>query len=1781
MSATIDILRGELERLFELDDLKRLSNDLLGLSPDEIGGTGGKGTFARALVEKCRAEDALPALAEAIRLSKADMKDGIDLWATVGEELSPGTTLSSFKISRKIGEGGIAWVYLGERRSNGSPDEVEQVAIKVLRTVYASDRPAAKRWLTLARAMARIEHRNLGRIVEVGELPDGRPWTATRYLDASTLARRLARSGPMHFNEARPIFRGVLAALEALHARGIAHGGVKAENIFIVRSAAGDGSRAEPSGVLVDAGADRLIARPPLEGIDRSGVVAFVGTPKTMAPEQARLGRATPSADVYALACVLYEALTGRPPFVGPSAIDVIALHLTQPVDPPSRHAPRGWVTKELDAILMKALAKDPAERYRSAAEFREALEALGRTSLRLAAQAKKELDVAAFERAKNALLASPADEELAMELERVVEPSAEWGRAVEVFEEAARTAEDVGAQKSLLFRVARLRETELADPKGAEAAYRTILELDPGDEIARVALEELKRQAGDTEGLVELLLERSEREKEASERARILREIAELYEHELHDRDNAFIAWLHALAGDPGDERTQREIERLAGSDVRAWNEALTTLHEAVQRTEDRTTKVALYALMGRWYLEQLGRPDFALNCYGQALTLDPANEAALAGITDLYRKSQSWPELAQTLLRRAEVSTSPARARDFLAEAADILYRKLNEPERAAEIFERILAADPAHPKATESLELIYSERKDWTSLVALLERKAESQQGPERLETLASLAEILEDRLSDSERAIAAYRRIVAIDPQHLGALKGLERTLARVGRFSELLEVLRRQLEVVATPRQKIALYERIGAVLEEEFVDHAKAAEAYEQVVAIEPGHEAANAALERIYRHLHRFPELAATLERHGRESGDDERRIALWLQAARVLMVEVGAPDRALAVAERVLTLDPQHGEALDLVARLRAQIGDAKAALEAVERLAEAERDPVKKAELWVRAGRLLEDAGDQDGAIVRYKAALDAHAENAAAASALRSIYAKRGDAHGAAELLLREIAITAGAISKAKLYAELGAVRRDRLGDLRGAREAFAKALELDPTCTPAARGLGDLAFESGDFAEAVKHYEPLLARTGEMSEEVAREVSIRCGDAFRKLAQYDKAQRAYLHAKSFAPGDREVLERLAAVTFEAGEADEAAEMYREILARFGDALVGVDRGWVLYRFGEALRRSHQLDEAERALEQAAILLPSETAPLAALKQVFAERGDWEKVIQTLRRQMEGASDEARFQLLVEMGDVFLQRLGDKQRASKSYLAALEIRGDDRNVLTKLMAIYSETKDWSRLVEVILRIAELVEDPHQLAKYYNTAAAISHHELKRLDEAADYYEQALEHSPALVKAFEGLVAVLTERTDWARLEKAYRNRIQKLESSAKPEELAHLWDALGEILHHRLNRLADAVEAFEEAQRRDPSNRRRAEQLADLYASDPKRWFSKAVALHQQLLSMNPYRIESYQALRRLYTEARRPDESWCLCQALTVLKNADPDEEAFYRKHRSRKPAAAKEAITEEAWSKLVNHPDQDPLLTEIFNIVAPAVIAVRSQPLSAYHLDPSMRRGVAHDGSEMARMLHYAAGVTRIPLPDLYDRDDDPGGLSFVLTNPPAIGLGQAARVGGPPQALAFVAGRHLTYFRGGSLLRHFVPTGSGLRAWLLAAIKTVLPQFPIPGDFLGSVSEHLAAFKAHLAGPQQETLRSLVQKLLSAAPELDLKRWSAGVDLTADRVGFILANDLEIATAIIRASPEESSAVSQKDRLRELYLYSVSEQYLALRHKLGIAIGD
>ena len=267
-------------------------------------------------------------------------------------ELASGTALGAYVITARIGRGGMASVYQAHH-----PALDRNVAIKVLWESLADQPGFLERFRREARAASRLRHPNILTVYDFGEA-DGIAYMVTELLPGGTLADRLGRTLP--FTEVLRVLRAIGSALDAAHEAGLIHRDVKPSNILYTR----DG---EP--VLADFGIARVAEAE--EQLTVQGTL--IGTPHYMAPEMAsgeQVGRAS---DLYSLGVVLYEMLAGEPPFPRPTPIAVVRAHIHEPPPPLSMRNPP--LSPEIDAVVARALAKRPAQRYRSGAALAAAFE--------------------------------------------------------------------------------------------------------------------------------------------------------------------------------------------------------------------------------------------------------------------------------------------------------------------------------------------------------------------------------------------------------------------------------------------------------------------------------------------------------------------------------------------------------------------------------------------------------------------------------------------------------------------------------------------------------------------------------------------------------------------------------------------------------------------------------------------------------------------------------------------------------------------------------------------------------------------------------------------------------------------------------------------------------------------------------------------------------------------------------------------------------------------------------------------------------------------------------------------------------------------------------------------------------------------------------------------------------------------------------------------------------------------------------------------------------------
>jgi eukaryotic-like serine/threonine-protein kinase len=280
-----------------------------------------------------------------------------------------------FQILQKIGTGGMGSVYKALQ-----PEMNRMVGVKILHPKLTNRKDLVSRFRREARAMSHLTHPNTVKVFLYGELEDGSLYIVMEFLDGKNMNQAVRSEGPLPMERALNILIQVCGALEEAHRAGIIHRDLKPENIFLCQQ----GGMTDYPKVL-DFGLAKVTEREMRPGsliLTQEGMV--FGTPEFMSPEQAQGKTLTPASDIYSLATILYEALTGKLPFDAKGAIDFLQLHVTGRPIPLSERVPGKTFPPLLDAVIARALAKKPEDRFASAADFASAIHTVlkGETSL-------------------------------------------------------------------------------------------------------------------------------------------------------------------------------------------------------------------------------------------------------------------------------------------------------------------------------------------------------------------------------------------------------------------------------------------------------------------------------------------------------------------------------------------------------------------------------------------------------------------------------------------------------------------------------------------------------------------------------------------------------------------------------------------------------------------------------------------------------------------------------------------------------------------------------------------------------------------------------------------------------------------------------------------------------------------------------------------------------------------------------------------------------------------------------------------------------------------------------------------------------------------------------------------------------------------------------------------------------------------------------------------------------------------------------------------------------
>jgi serine/threonine-protein kinase len=270
---------------------------------------------------------------------------------------------NQYRLRDEIGAGGMGEVYLAEHRLLKRP-----CALKVIRPERAGDPRSLERFEHEVRATARLSDPNTVEVYDYGRTADGTFFYVMEYLHGLSLDELVGRHGPLPPGRVIYLLRQACAALAEAHAAGLIHRDLTPANIFAARR-----GRRYDFVKLLDFGLVKAVASRHEAAPSWGEIVC--GTPQYMAPEQITGDRAVDRrCDLYALGGVAYTLLTGRPPFVGETATQIMNAHVREPVVPPSRHRPE--IPPDLEEVVLRCLAKDPNRRFQGAEELETVLAA-------------------------------------------------------------------------------------------------------------------------------------------------------------------------------------------------------------------------------------------------------------------------------------------------------------------------------------------------------------------------------------------------------------------------------------------------------------------------------------------------------------------------------------------------------------------------------------------------------------------------------------------------------------------------------------------------------------------------------------------------------------------------------------------------------------------------------------------------------------------------------------------------------------------------------------------------------------------------------------------------------------------------------------------------------------------------------------------------------------------------------------------------------------------------------------------------------------------------------------------------------------------------------------------------------------------------------------------------------------------------------------------------------------------------------------------------------------
>ncbi len=844
-----------------------------------------------------------------------------------------------------------------------------------------------------------------------------------------------------------------------------------------------------------------------------------------------------------------------------------------------------------------------------------------------------------------------------------------DWVALVELYQNAVKARRGSDDDLGMVLQIAMLLWKHVGDLDQAEEYFRRVRKIEPGHPAALDFYREYYPAKGEHQKLLRLLrqVEKSPRARSSSDAsAQLGVEIAELAEQQ-NNPEKAIEAWKQLLRNDPPDDiaaQARTALGRLYRR-TEKWNALLDLMKDEIDRTpdDDVAGKVAKLHDVVEIYRDKLRLDVMVINTYNAILKIDPDNRRATDELASKFRALGRWNDLIAVLTRKSEApDLSNLERVTLLREIADLWSERFGNFANAIRPLERILELSPGSADfgtALTQLKEIYTKRRQWRALIDVLGREASVLPPGDKRHKQAEMARLASDRLGDTRLAIEINNAILSEHgPDQAETLASLASLYDREKRWLALAEILHRQVKT-ASNREAIALYEKLGQVYADRLSAPQAAAEAWQEILNLEPSHARALRTLRELYATAGDF----AGLERLYKQLGQEDDLVDALLGIADRLDVKA----QRLPLVERAAQLAQQQAEAIAETGANPGTGAEGDATPTAIP--TELSSGPLRSSRRY-RTG-VGDSPAEQalDRARQVWERVLAVESQHVGAASALAPIYEKQEK--WAKLITVLEIEIGGAADTPSKL-AKLAQIRRlceDRLTSRTLAFTWTLRAFELDPESEELFADVLRLAHEPEQWSDVATAFEKRAIgdHPVEVKLRLFRELA---KIASRRLSDPERARTYHRQVLALAPEDREAEQHLEEISIQLADWPELLASYRRRATREQDP---TERASLLIEIASLQEEKLvDLDGAAATYHEALRTLPNQLRALRALSRIEEARGDWESLVEVLAAELEQIADpEARFDMVMRIGGIEEVQLERAPRALVRYREALAI------------------------------------------------------------------------------------------------------------------------------------------------------------------------------------------------------------------------------------------------------------------------------------------------------------------------------------------------------------------------------------------------------------------------------------------------------------------------------------------------------------------------------